>query len=341
MFSASIIPSLNENYSRLKELILGIETSVLIQNTKLFRDNSKLKPERDHRRDNYVSPSRGENFERPSYSNNYNQQQYEQSQTFPPPSKNPKFQPTCYKCNQLGHYATDCKSNIGTVTQVKAIDDLEMMGLETSVNSLDPDVILFGRKAMLDVYLDSVKINALLDTGACASVISESAMGRILRQRPKDVRQIFEENPQSYLHNRLIGANGSALTVVNCVCMPIAWGSYPSKIVKFFVVSGLQQDVLIGTNVLQYDDCWIEALGIALKRGSSNSNYCNEKLQNGIGIGFIVPQNGVDAVYDRENVNIVSRVCKSLTVKDEAQKCSKKKDTVAANTTVKVKQRRK
>uniref|UniRef100_A0A914XSW9 CCHC-type domain-containing protein n=1 Tax=Panagrolaimus superbus TaxID=310955 RepID=A0A914XSW9_9BILA len=320
IFGSTIIPHLNEEYTRLKELVLGVEEALLIKknNDLLVKQESETSSSNANRPypsdPNRYHSSRPFDYKRPYGGNERDHDkitvQSSRTEVECSPNNEPVGQRAyvCYKCKKPGHYSNDCpESNAQGVRHVKHIDDLGMNGVAIvdNVGQSGQDLKLFGKKAMLDIFLDTVKVNAMLDSGACASVISESAIGKILRQRPKDVRQITEEDPTTFMHKRLVNANGSALNVVNCIRMPIAWGSYPSKIVKFFVVSGLQQDVLIGTNVLQNDICWIEALEIALGYGAQDADSDNGR--NGMGIGYIAPPNGRSGTCSsREKFNTVS-----------------------------------
>uniref|UniRef100_A0A914YVK6 CCHC-type domain-containing protein n=1 Tax=Panagrolaimus superbus TaxID=310955 RepID=A0A914YVK6_9BILA len=361
IFGSTLIPHFGESYTRLKELVLGVEASLVIHREadkkkdlkasdkgvkKIFGNHSSHYPP------SYFTCNNERNFEgtqrdADKVTVQSSRTEVERYPSISEPSYcNPNFHRTksitCFTCSKLGHYANECtEGKTHGVRQIKDLDALEMNGV-VSVDVVDEalydDLHMIGKKATLDVWLDSVKVNALLDSGACASVISETAIGKILKQRPKAIRRITQEDPKTFMHKRLVGANGSVLKIVNCVCMPIAWGSYPSKIVKFFVVSGLQQDVLVGTNVLQNDACWIEALGIALGCGKYNVHYDDVKECNGIGV--YMPQMGINENYcfrdDFKTVslshnNIVSRPCKNVIVKDrncKYQHCSNEMNTV-------------
>uniref|UniRef100_A0AC34FXR6 CCHC-type domain-containing protein n=1 Tax=Panagrolaimus sp. ES5 TaxID=591445 RepID=A0AC34FXR6_9BILA len=359
----------NEEYTRLKELVLGVEEALIIKNKAGLQIQADLNKSSCYESEHYFEYQKRDDSPR-SYPAGDNrlcdghqrdadkiivQSNRTKVERYNPPLLSPSNTPyVCWRCKNPGHYANDCPEPFEQgIREVKGIDDVGMNGIISvdNIAEIEEDLPLFGKKTMLDVYLDGVKVSAMLDSGACASVISEAAIGNILRQRPKGVRQIFEEDPRSFLHKKLISANGTSLTVINYLRMPISWGSYPPKIVKFFVVPELQQGVLVGTNVLQHDVCWIEALKIAMKGDSSNSGYCNEKVKNGIGV--VVPQNMIvdDTAREkciplyRDNVKIVPCFCKTFIVSNdmnEAQHCSKKMDTVAQDETqLQIKKRRK
>uniref|UniRef100_A0A914NYU6 Peptidase A2 domain-containing protein n=1 Tax=Panagrolaimus davidi TaxID=227884 RepID=A0A914NYU6_9BILA len=140
----------------------------------------------------------------------------------------------------------------------------------TEVGNVEGDTMekepMFGKQALLDVWLDGVKTKVLMDSGASTSVIKDTVVGHILRARDKDGSSIVQLPRESYAHKKLYGADGKPLMVVNCIRMPIAWGDGPTKLAKFFVIRGLKQNALIGTNVIQGDDNWINALTFSLKR---------------------------------------------------------------------------
>uniref|UniRef100_A0A914YS03 Uncharacterized protein n=1 Tax=Panagrolaimus superbus TaxID=310955 RepID=A0A914YS03_9BILA len=201
------------------------------------------------------------------------------------------------KCNRPGHYSNDCpESNTQGVRHVKHIDDLGMNGVAIvdNVGQSGQDLKLFGKKAVLDLFLDGFKVSAMLDSGACASVISEAEIAKILLKRPKSDRRIIEEDPDSFMTKRLVGADGSPLNVINCLRIPIALRNKRPKLAKFFVVPNLQQGILIGTNVLQDDDDWLEALTASLK------TYKKDKVSDSTRSTTVINNIG-------SNVNVTNR----------------------------------
>uniref|UniRef100_A0A914Q5K1 Peptidase A2 domain-containing protein n=1 Tax=Panagrolaimus davidi TaxID=227884 RepID=A0A914Q5K1_9BILA len=144
----------------------------------------------------------------------------------------------------------------------------------TEVGNVEGDTTekepMFGKQALLDVWLDGVKTKVLMDSGANTSVIKDTVVGHILRARDKDGSSIVQLPRESYAHKKLYGADGKPLMVVNCIKIPIAWGDGPTKLAKFFVIRGLKQNALIGTNVIQDDDNWINALTFSLKKKETN-----------------------------------------------------------------------
>uniref|UniRef100_A0AC34FZG2 CCHC-type domain-containing protein n=1 Tax=Panagrolaimus sp. ES5 TaxID=591445 RepID=A0AC34FZG2_9BILA len=369
IFGSTIIPHLSKDYTRLKELVLGVEAALLIKKQTALQLKRDLRSSSSNENE-HSYPQFHKRFDPPrSYPNKDirwsggNQRDKErtivQSSTtevekypYNPPCSSPSKQNNgskplvCYKCEKPGHYARDCSEpDVQGVRQVKHIENYGLNGVVNigNIAQTAEDIQMCGKKPVLDIFLDTVKVDAVLDSGACASVISEATLVKILKQRPKGIRRIEEEDPELFMKKRLVSANGSPLTVVNCLKMPISWGNNPPKLAKFFIVSELQQDVLIGTNVLQGDTSWIKALGIALRSNTANDGYCNVKKFNGVGCVMPQKENGIadrcnaHGIGDnfelyREKFNIVSCYCKNFIVKDgkcEAHSCSNEMDAVA------------
>uniref|UniRef100_A0A914Y9I7 CCHC-type domain-containing protein n=1 Tax=Panagrolaimus superbus TaxID=310955 RepID=A0A914Y9I7_9BILA len=180
-----------------------------------------------------------------------------------------RFAPKCYECHGYGHFAKDCSVR-GEAHVVEEGDDCDQLEFTVSgivpinvVSSSDP-VKLFGEKTLLETRFDGIKVVSMLDSGACVSVISDTVLKGILRDKSRQGK-ITRERPETYKGSGLVGANGSKLNVVDCVRIPISWGEYEPSPAIFFVVAGLQQDVLIGTNVLKGNPTWLHALEYALE----------------------------------------------------------------------------
>uniref|UniRef100_A0A914R3F0 CCHC-type domain-containing protein n=1 Tax=Panagrolaimus davidi TaxID=227884 RepID=A0A914R3F0_9BILA len=282
VYRSIVLTNVTASYYQLKELVLGIESSQVFKNKgerpEVKSSNNFKKPFYQGRSDNREHV--GEQGKPRGFSEAQQQQRdwnqyrsgnggYEQRAYHPPVVKN------CYICHKQGHVATDCTER---TTGCSNVVDIEVMkayvsGI-TEVGNTEADSVvsepMFGKQALLDIWCDGVKVNALMDSGASTSVIKDTVVGHILRARDKDGSSIVQLPRESYAHKKLYGADGKPLMVVNCIRMPIAWGEGPTKLAKFFVIRGLKQNALIGTNVIQGDDNWINALTFSLKRKEAN-----------------------------------------------------------------------
>ena len=122
---------------------------------------------------------------------------------------------------------------------------------------------LIDRLVSRKIKLDGYPIEAILDTGAVTSIISEGMVEKILRCKPKSDWKIYkaEEAKDAY---DIIAAGGNSLKVLDVVKIPVQYGAFPSKLEKFMVTEGSDEDVLIGTNIMRGKAQWIEAVRLAL-----------------------------------------------------------------------------
>uniref|UniRef100_A0A914XSF5 RNA-directed DNA polymerase n=1 Tax=Panagrolaimus superbus TaxID=310955 RepID=A0A914XSF5_9BILA len=265
VYRTVVITNVNASYFKLKELVLGMEASQVMHKkvksegirSSLAKANVQVRSSTG--KSDVVTPKPQAGGQQ---SGSGSQQSFSR----------PQGGSGCFQCHKPGHLARDCPERKPEGTNYVKLEDMKLcvsgivpVGNVDAKGSLEEP--LFGKQALLDVWFDGFKVNALMDSGASTSIIKDTVVGQILSAKDKDGCRIVELPRESYEDKRLIGADGNALMVVNCVKIPIAWGTCPTKVAKFFVVRGLQQNALIGTNVLQDDAGWIEALGSALKSG--------------------------------------------------------------------------
>jgi hypothetical protein len=296
VYRSIVLSNVTASYYQLKELVLGLESSQVFRNkgdkAEVKTSSNTKMPFYKNRSDNHVNAGgyQGRSDSREKVDEKANPQGFGESRQqrewnpnragnggYEKNSYHPPVVRSCFICNKQGHIATDCTerktghSNVVDLEDVKlyvsGITEIGNVGVETDNVESEP---MFGKQAVLDVWLDGVKTKVLLDSGASTSVIKDTVVGHILRARDKDGSSIVQLPQESYVHKRLLGADGNPLMVVNCIRIPIAWGTGPTKFAKFFVVKGLQQNALIGTNVIQGDDNWINALTFSLKRKEVN-----------------------------------------------------------------------
>uniref|UniRef100_A0A914QG00 CCHC-type domain-containing protein n=1 Tax=Panagrolaimus davidi TaxID=227884 RepID=A0A914QG00_9BILA len=281
VYRTIVLTNVAASYYQLKELVLGLESSQVFRNK---GDKVEVKSsgwpkkagfqERSSDREHVGEQAKPRGFSESQQQRDWNQNRagnggYEQRAYHPPVVR------TCYFCHKEGHFATDCTERKSGGTNIVDLEDMKLYvsGI-TEVGVTEADTVvsepMFGKQALLDIWCDGVKVNALMDSGASTSVIKDTVVGHILRARDKDGSSIVQLPRESYAHKKLYGADGKPLMVVNCIKMPIAWGKGPTKFAKFFVIRGLKQNVLIGTNVIQDDDNWINALTFSLKRKEAN-----------------------------------------------------------------------
>ncbi|XP_053390712.1 uncharacterized protein LOC128553555 [Mercenaria mercenaria] len=75
------------------------------------------------------------------------------------PTANTTFSPTCYRCNKRGHYQYNCPNYAGSNPC-------------TSDSTKDPKLV--GDVNEVNISVNKIGVSALLDTGSCVSLISES-----------------------------------------------------------------------------------------------------------------------------------------------------------------------
>uniref|UniRef100_A0A914Q4B3 CCHC-type domain-containing protein n=1 Tax=Panagrolaimus davidi TaxID=227884 RepID=A0A914Q4B3_9BILA len=277
VYRSIVLTNVTASYYQLKELVLGIESSQSFKSKgerpEVKSSNNFKKPfyqGRSDNRENVGEQEKPRGFSESQQQRDWNQHRagnggYEQRAYHPPDVR------TCYICRKQGHIATDCTERTTGGANIVDLEDMKayVSGI-TEVGNTEADTVvsepMFGKQSLLDIWCDGVKVSALMDSGASTSVIKDTVVGHILRARDKDGSSIVQLPRESYAHKKLYGADGKPLTVVNCVQMPIAWGDGPTKLAKFFVIRGLKKDALIGTNVIQDDDNWINALTFSLKR---------------------------------------------------------------------------
>uniref|UniRef100_A0A914PR62 CCHC-type domain-containing protein n=1 Tax=Panagrolaimus davidi TaxID=227884 RepID=A0A914PR62_9BILA len=277
VYRSIVLTNVTASYYQLKELVLGIESSQSLKNKgekpEVKSSNNFKKPfyhGRSDNRENVGEQEKPRGVSESQQQRDWNQHRsgngsFEQRTYRQPDVRN------CYICRKEGHIATDCTERKSGGANIVDLEDMKLYvsGI-TEVGNTEADTVvsepMFGKQALFDIWCDGVKVSALMDSGASTSVIKDTVVGHILRARDKEGSSIVQLPRESYAHKKLYGADGKPLMVVNCIRMPIAWGDGPTKLAKFFVIRGLKQNALIGTNVIQDDDNWIKALTFSLKR---------------------------------------------------------------------------
>uniref|UniRef100_A0A914QHS3 CCHC-type domain-containing protein n=1 Tax=Panagrolaimus davidi TaxID=227884 RepID=A0A914QHS3_9BILA len=283
VYRTIVLTNVAASYYQLKELVLGIESSQVFKN-KVEKPEAKnsfaawpkkaVFQERSSDREKVGEQEKPRGFIEPQQQRDWNQRRVD-NEKFEQRTYHPPVVRTCYFCRKEGHVATDCTERKSGGANIVDLEDMKLYvsGI-TEVGNTEADTVvsepMFGKQSLLDIWCDGVKVSALMDSGANTSVIKDTVVGHILRTKGTGHGSIVQLPRESYAHKKLYSADGKPLMVVNCIKMPIAWGEGPTKIAKFFVIRGLKQNVLIGTNVIQDDDNWINALTFSLKRKEAN-----------------------------------------------------------------------
>ena len=281
-YYALILTQASESYLRLKELVISSEIPKRSHaSNQPSRQN--LNREKFSNRDSNSSWMKSSNDFSKRDSNTWSKTSSDsQAKSF---RANVKPPVTCFACQKPGHYSNNCPSalNSNRVPLSSNRDDnkANVSGIYFSaINAIKMEEYkLLGERTDLDVWIGKVKVGAVLDTGAVASVISHNTYLNLAKQQG-DVHIPIEDLPKE--SKRLVGASGSPLDIKGIAKFPIAWGIYPPKILPFHVAANLSDEVIIGTNVLKGDKGWREAVMTSLmsseeagidKGGPSDSSH--------------------------------------------------------------------
>ena len=165
---------------------------------------------------------------------------------------------TCFKCQKKGHFANRCPneqaqrqgereegspqrtdSNKPKKAKTGSVSSMSY-GSANSISSINQKKGLFD--LLVASKVNGIPFNAMLDTGAVVSVISETAY--------KKLGEI--DMPRSPLDKLLQSASGHNVELIGVITVTLGMGKYTfPQAIQFQVCRGMKTDVIIGLDVFR------------------------------------------------------------------------------------------